>query len=154
VIHEEKSLFWRGDSIGHYEKKVRTNICQILNGYQDRAVWIYRPNSVRFLLVGLDEKLSLQKKGGYIRQIAHLHWMLLPALRSVKINTDEEHAIFAHEFRNELRLTVGFSNMYCELQQTRHFCVINLSFQHWIKIEIILKVSWCVRVCSEYSTTR
>ena len=30
------------DSIGHFEKKVYMNICLILNGYRDKAVWVYR----------------------------------------------------------------------------------------------------------------
>ena len=28
---------------------------------------------------------------------------------------DEQHAIFEHELQSSLRLTVGFSNTYCEL---------------------------------------
>jgi len=36
------------------EKCFHTNMCLILNGYRDRAVWIYRPNSVRHLFVRLD----------------------------------------------------------------------------------------------------
>ena len=42
-------------------------------------------------------------------------WMLLPELRNVKISSDEAHPVFTHELRNVLRLTVGFSNIYCEL---------------------------------------
>jgi len=41
--------------------------------------------------------------------------MPLPAQRNVKINSDEQHAIFAHELQSALRLTVGFANIYCEL---------------------------------------
>jgi hypothetical protein len=51
-------------------------------------------------------------------------------IKKCDMNLDEEHAIFAHELPNVLRLTVGFSNVYCQLQQTRHFCVTNWSFQH------------------------
>jgi hypothetical protein len=46
--------------------------------------------------------------------LAHI-WMLLPAKRQVKINSDEQHAIFARELQSALRLTVGFSNIYCEM---------------------------------------
>ena len=42
-------------------------------------------------------------------------WMLLPAHINVQINSDEQHAIIVHELRSALRLTVGFSNIYCEL---------------------------------------
>jgi len=41
-------------------------------------------------------------------------WMPLPEQRNV-ISSDEQHAIFVHELRCALRLTVGFSNIYCEL---------------------------------------
>ena len=36
--------------------------------------------------------------------------------RKLKINSEEEqHAIFAHKLQGALRLTVGFSKVYCEL---------------------------------------
>jgi hypothetical protein len=38
-------------------------------------------------------------------------WMLLPAERKVKINSDEQHAIFAHELRSARRLAEGFLNI-------------------------------------------
>jgi hypothetical protein len=47
-------------------------MCLILNGYRDRAVWISRPNSVRFLFVRLDEERSLQKKSEYTSRIARI----------------------------------------------------------------------------------
>jgi hypothetical protein len=57
-----------GDSVGHCEQnKDYVNMCLILNGYRNIAVSISRPNSVRFLFVGLDEEVSLQKKGRYTR---------------------------------------------------------------------------------------
>ena len=34
------------DTIGHCEKKVHMSMCQILNGYRDRAVWIYTFKSI------------------------------------------------------------------------------------------------------------
>jgi hypothetical protein len=43
-------------------------------------------------------------------------WMLLPPTqRNVKLNSDKLHAIFTHKLQRALRLTVGFSKMYCEL---------------------------------------
>ena len=60
-----------GDSVGHCEKKkVSMDMCLFLKGYWDRAVWISRPNSVRFLFVKLDGEQSLQKKVGYTRRIS------------------------------------------------------------------------------------
>jgi hypothetical protein len=41
--------------------------------------------------------------------------MLLPAQTTVKITSDEQHAIFAHELQSALRLTAGFSKVYFEL---------------------------------------
>jgi hypothetical protein len=38
-----------------------------------------------------------------------------------------QHAIFVHDLQSALKLTVGFSNIYCELQQISHLCVTNLS---------------------------
>jgi hypothetical protein len=38
--------------------------------------------------------------------------MLLHAQRNVKIGSDEQHGIFAHELKCESRITVGFSNIY------------------------------------------
>ena len=73
VIQEERSVLGGSDSIAHCEKK-NMNMCIILNGYQDRAVSVSRPDYVRFLFVGLDEEESLQKKGGYTRRIARLHF--------------------------------------------------------------------------------
>jgi len=59
-------------------------------------MWISRPNSVRFLFVGLDEGRTLRKKDWYTRRTARSQfWMLLPAWRNVKINSDEQDAIFA-----------------------------------------------------------
>ena len=55
----------------------------------------------------------------YIRRRIHetncslAFWMLLSAYRNANNNSDENHAILAHEFRSSLRLTVGFSNIYC-----------------------------------------
>ena len=45
-------------------------MCLILNGYHDRGVCISRPNYVRFWFMVLDEKQSLQTKGGYMIRTA------------------------------------------------------------------------------------
>ena len=38
-----------------------------------------------------------------------------PHKRNLKINSDEEHAIFAQELQSALRLTAEFSKICCEL---------------------------------------
>ena len=35
----------------------------------------------------------------------------------MKIKSDEQHAIFTYELQSELRVAVGFWNIYCELLQ-------------------------------------
>jgi len=35
--------------------------------------------------------------------------------KNVKIKSDEKQEIFAHELQSALKLTVGFSNIYCEM---------------------------------------
>jgi hypothetical protein len=64
VIQEKRSVFWEVIISLSVRKNVRVNMRLILSGYQERAVCISRPNSVRFLLVGLDEERSLQNKSG------------------------------------------------------------------------------------------
>jgi hypothetical protein len=58
------------------------------------------------------------------------------AQRNVKINWDEQHAIFADELQRALRLTVGFWNVYCELWQIWDLCVTDLWFKQEIQIKI------------------
>jgi hypothetical protein len=53
----------------------------ILYGYQDRAVWISRPNSAGFFFVGLDEERSLQRK---VETRDELHARILDAAASMK----------------------------------------------------------------------
>jgi hypothetical protein len=43
--------------------------------------------------------------------------LLLLAERNVKIISDEKHAIFEHEMQSSQMLTVGYSNVYFELQK-------------------------------------
>ena len=64
MIQEENPIFLEVIVLVVMRKDVHMIVCLILNGYQDRAVRNSRPNSVRFLFVGLDDELSLQKEGG------------------------------------------------------------------------------------------
>jgi hypothetical protein len=66
VIQRESSVFWEVIVSVIVRRKVRMNICLILICDRDRAVWISRPNSVRFLFVGLDEHRSFKLKLGRI----------------------------------------------------------------------------------------
>lgn len=74
VIQEERSLFWEVIVLVIVWKKVQMNMWLILNGYWDTTVWIWCSVLIGFLLVGLDEERTLQKKGRYMRWIACLHF--------------------------------------------------------------------------------
>jgi hypothetical protein len=67
------------------------------------------------MFVGLDEERSLQKKCGYTTRITRSHFGCCCPHKETKIMADEEHASFLYEFQSALRLTVGFSNFYCEM---------------------------------------
>jgi hypothetical protein len=41
--------------------------------------------------------------------------MLLPEENNVNINSDELHAVIAHELQSSLGMTVGFPKICCEL---------------------------------------
>ena len=85
-----------------------------LNGYRDWAAWISRPNSVRFLFV-LDEEWSLQKKGGYRRQIVRLHFGCCCPHKETLSSTQTNNTQTSHKLQSAVRFTVRFLNIYCEL---------------------------------------
>jgi hypothetical protein len=71
--------------------------------------------------VGLDEERSVKMKDGFTRRIAVSHFgCYCPNKRKVKVNSDEEDAIFAQDLPSALRLTAIFPNIYCELGRIRH----------------------------------
>jgi hypothetical protein len=119
--------FWKVIGSVIVRKKEIIYMYLILNGYRHRAVRTSGPNSVRYLVVRLEEEGSLWKKDGCTRWLTF--WTKLPAQRNKKISSDEKHAIFAYELRRSLRLMVGFSKTYNELCHICHFCVTNLSFR-------------------------
>jgi hypothetical protein len=49
-------------------------------------------------------------------------------INKCKGQSDEKHAIYAHEWRSALRLAVGFLNIYCEQYRIYHFCVTKLHY--------------------------
>jgi hypothetical protein len=59
--------------------------------------------------------VGLQEGGSLQHEVDTLTNCWLKKRKNVKISSDEQHAIFAHELQSALRLTVGFSNIYCEL---------------------------------------
>jgi hypothetical protein len=73
-------------------------MCLIMQGYRDRAVWIYRRNSVRFLFVGLDEERSLQNKGGHTDELLA---RILDAAAPVKKREDQLRRT-AHDLRTRV----------------------------------------------------
>jgi hypothetical protein len=52
VIEEESSMYWEVIGSDIVREKVHIYVCLILNFYRSRAVWVSRPNFVRFCLWG------------------------------------------------------------------------------------------------------
>ena len=73
VILEKLSLLREVIASVIVVKKVHINMCLILNDYRDRAISIYRTNSIKFVFVELDEERNLQKESGYTRRIHYSH---------------------------------------------------------------------------------
>jgi hypothetical protein len=46
MIQAERLVFWEVTGLIIERKKVHMNMCLILNGYRDRAVWIYKYESI------------------------------------------------------------------------------------------------------------
>jgi hypothetical protein len=81
--------------------------------------------------VGSDERLSLQKKGGWIYE-TNFSIILDAAARQ---NTREDKLKRAtRDFRTRAAKHVevhgGIFDIYCELPQISHFCLTNLSVKH------------------------
>ncbi len=57
---------------------------------------------------------------------------ILDAAASIKESEGrlKQHWNFAQKLQSALMMTVGFSNIYCKVQQDYHFCVTNMSFKH------------------------
>jgi len=73
------------------------------------------------LWVWVDSEV-FNRKCGHTRRIAPSHFGCCCQHKETWRSTlDEQHAIFAHELQRALRLTVGFSNFYCELW---HICYL------------------------------
>jgi hypothetical protein len=70
--------------------KLDMNMILILNGNQDRALWIYRPDFFRFCFLGLGKERSLQKKGGCMRRVAFSHFYAAARIKRVKIKLDKK----------------------------------------------------------------
>ena len=95
-------------------KKVHVNMCLILNSYQERDVLISSPNLVRFFFLWGWMKGEVYKRKLDTQDLLPF-WMLLPAKRNLKINSEEKHSIFAHVLQSEMKVTLGFSNIYCKM---------------------------------------
>jgi hypothetical protein len=61
-------------NISHCGERVHMNRHLILNGYWDIVVWMSRPNSIKFLIAGMDEEQRVQKKGEYMSRIDCSHF--------------------------------------------------------------------------------
>jgi hypothetical protein len=65
--------------------------------------------SVTFLFVVFDEERIYRIKLDTSDELpARILTILQPAQSNVKINSDEQHAIFAHESQSALSVTLGF----------------------------------------------
>jgi len=101
-----------GNSLGHCEEKFSINICLILNGYRNRALWISRP--LLIFLRGIWPRTKFTK-GRCVQQknFSLAPSTLLPAQTNMKINSDQQHAIFTRELQCALRSTLGiFRNLF------------------------------------------
>jgi predicted P-loop ATPase len=116
VIQEKRPIFWEVIGSVIVRRKDKTNMCLILNCYRDRAAWKFRPNSVRFLFVWLDEERSLQNK---VDTWEELLARILDAAVCIKRLQDQlrrtTRVIVAHELQSAMRLTVGLPKIYSEL---------------------------------------
>jgi len=74
VIREESSIFCRVVVSVIVRKSVHMNMCIILNGYRNGAVWISRLRSLRFFSGEMNEKQSLRKKYEYLTRFARWHF--------------------------------------------------------------------------------
>ena len=90
----------------------------------------FRPNSVRFLFVGLDEERSYKRKEDIREETAARISDAAARIKKMKINSDEKHAIFVHELQSTMRVVVRFSNIYFELSRICHLYATNLLFKH------------------------
>ena len=63
-----------GDKIRHFERRVLTNMCLILNIYRDRDIWISRPNYVSLCFWGFMKKEIYNKISRQTRRILHCHF--------------------------------------------------------------------------------
>jgi hypothetical protein len=119
VVHiqcdsEKKVHNLREDTIDNWEKKVHMSMCLILNVYRGRAVWIYRPNSVRFLFVWLKSEVY-ERKVDTPDELLDRILDAAACIKNIMFNSTENHAIYTHELQSALKFTVGFGNIYCEL---------------------------------------
>jgi len=116
-IHAETSIRCEATASITVKKKVLMNV---LTFYRDRAVRISRPNSVRFLLVALDEEQSLQEKGGYIGRIVRSHFGCWRRDKQAWRSSSGGNTIFAHGLQSAFDCD-------CEIFEHLLWTLINLS---------------------------
>jgi hypothetical protein len=92
-------------------KRVNTNMCVIPDVYRDGAVWISRAKyPYDFCLWDWMKSEVYKRKANTPDELLARISDAAEALRYVKTNSDEEHAIFTHELQKSI----------C------HFCVTNV----------------------------
>ena len=78
----------------------------MVNGYRDRAVWI--TGTALDIVCGAGGRATLKKRGGHTRRITHSHF---DAAVCMKKREEQLRRTTSDLF---LKLTEGFSNIYCE----------------------------------------
>lgn len=95
----------RGDSTGHYKKKNYMNTRIIFNICRVRAV----ESPFDFYLCGGMKREVYRRK---LDTSDELIARILDAVTGIK-KSEEQNTFFAHELRSVLKLTVGFTYIYC-----------------------------------------
>ena len=111
MIQEERSVVWEVIILVIGRKKVHMNMCLILNGYRDRAIWITTPNLLVFCC-GVGWRAEFVKER-WLHEMNCLHFgCCCPhkgTWRSNQTTTQDQQIWVA------LNLMVTFSNIHCEL---------------------------------------
>jgi hypothetical protein len=116
LFQKKRSIFWEVTVSVIVRKKAHVNICLILNGYWDREVWIYRPNSLRSSFVGLDVYRGKVNTERFLARILDAG--------AIKKHEDQfkQYATFALELQSTFRLTVGFLNILLSVTYLSFLC--------------------------------
>ena len=119
-------------SNGRCEKEVHMNMCIILICYRDRAACIGLLNLCRFLVVGLDEERSLQKKVADARRISHSHFGCCYPHKQTRGSSQTNNTRFFSPTSCKMpwRWLWDFRPITMKCNKFFHFCAANFSLKH------------------------